>query len=72
MTKESSRTSDEIKEIWKQADRTIERNKVNFEHSRPPCPFGDGTTGKFIEYRGAYTRVRGFFRCKNGHEFYEG
>ena len=68
MVKEDSRASDNISEIWKQASIEIEEAQKNFEDSRPPCPL-DKTPGKFIEYRGAYTRVRGFFECQKGHEF---
>jgi len=68
MKKENSRSSDEISEIWRLASSEIEEAKNKFENSRPLCP-SDKTPGKFIEYRGAYTRVRGFFKCQNGHEF---
>lgn len=63
---------DEISEIWGQASEEIAEAKKNFENQRPPCPRGDGTFGRFLEYRGAYTRVRGVFKCEKGHEFYLG
>jgi len=62
---------DEISEIWEQASEEIAETKKNFENLRPPCPTDD-TPGRFLEYRGAYTRIRGVFKCKNGHEFYLG
>lgn len=62
---------DEISEIWEQAGKEIGEAKKNFENLRPSCPT-DGTPSKFLEYRGAYTRVRGVFKCENGHEFYLG
>jgi len=61
----------EISEIWEQASEEIAEAKKNFENQRPPCP-KDGTPSRFFEYRGAYTRVRGVFRCEKGHEFYLG
>lgn len=63
---------DEVGEIWDRASKEIEEARRNFEKQRPPCPRGDGTPGRFFEYRGAYTRVRGVFKCEKGHEFYLG
>lgn len=51
--------------------QAIERRKEWFENLTPPCP-NDGLLSRFVNYDGSYTRVRGKFVCKNGHEFYYG
>lgn len=71
ITPTSAPQKSEVDEIWKQANREIEQNNRDFEAQIIACP-QDGTNSKFIRYEGSYTRVRGMFRCQNGHEFFEG
>lgn len=63
--------TDELREKIKKANIEYKELKTDFENTTFPCPH-DGTTTKFVEYVGGYTRVRGLFRCENGHEFYRG
>lgn len=63
--------TDELRERAAQAREGIEKAKENFEKLEISCP-EDGSLSKFARYEGAYTRVRGVFKCENGHEFYYG
>ena len=69
--RQSSVIRSKLEEIWDRANKDIRETDRDFESSTPPCP-QDGTPGRFVDYRGSYTRVRGLFECPQGHKFFSG
>ena len=63
--------TEEVKRMARDITKKMAEREAEFEKQVIDCPECNSPS-KFLEYRGAYTRVRGVFRCENGHEFFVG
>ena len=61
LLKESRQAGEEVRKVREEAEKS-------FRELTLYCPY-DNSPSRFIGYRGAYTIVRAFFRCEQGHEF---
>ncbi len=82
MTKEKDSSQDNSNDPWAITDDLLEEAKKAGEKVRKfreeqqeafekmvlYCPY-DNSPSKFVGFKGAYTIVRAFFKCENGHEF---
>jgi hypothetical protein len=61
----------DARKILENINIKAKERKESFENLTPPCP-QDGKSSRFVRYDGSYMRVKGVFRCEDGHEFFLG